>query len=202
MPIVVLDTETTGLPDWKSPSDAPHQPHLVQLAMVLIDDDGAERNSVSVIIKPDGWTIPPEVSAIHGITHELAMAVGIPEKVAVQLFVSMVYDTGATVVCHNEPFDSRLMRIAMLRAGISKEKIDAKAYKTFCTMQAATPIVNLPPTAKMLAAGFNKPKSASLSECISFFFNETLEGAHDALVDVRACLRVYNHLQAKTEESF
>jgi DNA polymerase-3 subunit epsilon len=62
-------------------------------------------------------------------------------------------------------------------------------------MEAAAPIVNLPPTERMLAAGFNKPKAPKLEECIHHFFGETLAGAHDALVDVRACARVYFHLQ-------
>lgn len=199
--ILALDTETTGLPDWRAPSDADHQPHLVQLAMILLDDDMQEQAIANLIVRPEGWTIPDEVAAIHGITNEKALALGVPEKLAVRLFVSMLYETGASFVAHNADFDARIMRIAMLRAGLTKDQIDAKPYETFCTMKAATPIVNLPPTAKMLAAGFNKPKSASLSECISFFFNETLEGAHDALVDVRACLRVYNHLKADTADA-
>lgn len=169
--------------------------------MILLDDDMKERASASLIIKPDGWIIPDEVAAIHGITTEQAMALGIPEKLAVRLFISMLYETGATFVAHNTDFDIRIMRIAMLRAGLTKDQIDGRAHETFCTMKAATPIVNLPPTAKMVAAGFNKPKSASLSECISHFFNETLEGAHDALIDVRACLRVYHHLNVPPEEA-
>ena len=60
-----------------------------------------------------------------------------------------------------------------------------------CTMQMATPILNLPPTEKMLRAGFNKPKPPNLSECCAYFFDKELEGAHDALVDVRACKDVY-----------
>ncbi|NOS39064.1 3'-5' exonuclease, partial [Staphylococcus aureus] len=32
--IFTYDTETTGLPKWKVPSDSPEQPHLVQLAGV------------------------------------------------------------------------------------------------------------------------------------------------------------------------
>ena len=31
------DTETTGLPDFKAPSEAQHQPHIVQLAALLVD---------------------------------------------------------------------------------------------------------------------------------------------------------------------
>nr|WP_299241463.1 hypothetical protein [uncultured Halomonas sp.] len=41
-PILFFDTETTGLPDWKVPSDSEHQPHLVQLAAVLADDDARQ----------------------------------------------------------------------------------------------------------------------------------------------------------------
>lgn len=192
--IVVFDTEATGLPDWRSPSDMPHQPHLVQLAAILLDDALVERGSLSLIIRPDGWTIPTEVSTIHGITTEMAMDLGVPEKQATRLFASMLYDTGAKAVAHNVDFDLRILRIAMLRAGYTKEQLDARKLETYCTMKAATPIVNLPPTPKMVAAGFNKPKSANLTECIKHFFDETLEGAHDALIDVRACLRVYRHL--------
>lgn len=192
--ILALDCETTGLPDWGKPSDAPQQPHLVQLAMILLDDDLTERACVSVIVKPDGWTIPEEITAIHGISTDLAARVGIPEKVATDLYVGMLYGTGATAVAHNVDFDTRIMRIAMLRAGYDKAWQLANAHKTFCTMKTATPIVNLPPTEKMRAAGFNKPKSPKLSECVQHFFGEKLEGAHDALVDVRVCLRVYRHL--------
>jgi len=52
----------------------------------------------------------------------------------------------------------------------------------------------------MLAAGFTKPKPPKLEECIRHFFNEELDGAHDAMVDVRACRRVYFHLQTMGAE--
>jgi DNA polymerase-3 subunit epsilon len=193
--ILGFDTETTGLPDWRAPSDAKHQPHLVQLAMVLLDDDMNERANASMIIKPDGWTIPEEVSKIHGITTEAAAALGVPEKVATDLYVGLLYGTGAQAVAHNVDFDLRIMRIAMLRAGYDKGWQEDRQPESFCTMKAATPIVNLPPTEKMVRAGFNKPKPPKLSECIEFFFSETLVGAHDALVDVRACIRVFHHLR-------
>lgn len=194
--ILCLDTETTGLPDFRAPSDADHQPHLVQLAMILLDDDLVERASVSVIVKPDGWVIPEEgPAAVHGITNAMANAVGIPEKVATDLYVSLMYgDQPKVAVAHNSDFDLRIMRIAMLRAGYDKAWQEARPLASYCTMKTATPIVNLPPTEKMLAAGFTKPKPPRLSECIMHFFGEELIGAHDALVDVRACVRVYRHL--------
>lgn len=192
--ILCFDTETTGLPDWRNPSDAPHQPHLVQLAMILLDDDFTERAAVSLIVKPDGWVIPDEVAAIHGITTEMATRCGVSEKVATDLYVQMLYGTAAQAVAHNVDFDLRIMRIAMLRAGYDKEWQDARKPATYCTCKAATPILDLPPTPKMLAAGFNKAKTANLGECIQFFFGEKLEGAHEAMTDARACLRVFRHL--------
>lgn len=199
--LLALDTETTGLPDFRSPSNAPHQPHLVQLAMILIDDDDAEAACVDLIIKPEGWVISPEATAIHGISHEKAMRVGVSEKVAARIYANLMYGLGApvTALAHNAPFDLRIMRIAMLRAGLTKEWLDAREVASFCTMRAATPIINLPPTPKMIAAGFNKPKSANLGECIRHFFDEALDGAHNALVDVRACVRVYHHLMTLSQ---
>lgn len=194
--ILGLDTETTGLPDFRAPSDAEHQPHLVQVAMVLLDEHMVERASVSLLVRPDGWVSGPEALAAHGITEELASALGVPEKTAANLFAQMAYGSGARlIVGHNVSFDLRIMRIALLRAGFTKEKLDAQKPDTFCTMNAASAIMKLPPTEKMLAAGFTKPKPPKLAECIRHFFGEDLEGAHDALVDVRASLRVYQHLQ-------
>ena len=195
--ILAFDTETTGLPDFKAPSDAPQQPHLVQLAMVLLDDEGAERASASLIVKPEGWIIPDDIAKIHGITTEIAANVGVAEKIATELYVSLAYRPGVTLVAHNVSFDLRIMRIAMLRGGYSKEWQEARGGTTFCTMTTASPIVNIPPTAKMRAAGFTKPKPPRLAECIKFFFDEDLIGAHDALIDVRACVRLYRHLQEK-----
>ena len=82
-PILFFDTETTGLPLWKEPSEDPRQPHLVELAALLVNPDTREMIAfMDVIIKPNGWTIPVDVSEIHGITTERALAEGIPEEEA------------------------------------------------------------------------------------------------------------------------
>lgn len=193
--IVGFDTETTGLPDFKARSTDPAQPHLVQIALVVCDDDGNEASSRSVLIKPNGWTISPEVTAIHGISHERAMDEGIHEEQAVALFV-VTQGRASLRVAHNEMFDRRIMRIAMARAGYERDFIEAiEARPSYCTCNAAKPIVNMPPTEAMLAKGMNGPKPPKLTECIKHFFDEDLAGAHDALTDARACMRIYTHLQ-------
>lgn len=193
---IVFDTETTGLPDFKARSADPIQPHLVQLALVTCNDAGTEVSATSVIIRPDGWTIPADMTAIHGISQEQAMDEGVPESLAVEMFV-LAQARAVLRVAHNESFDRRIMRIAMTRTDLERDFIEAiEGRAAYCTCNAAKPIVNLPPTERMMAAGFKGPKSPKLEECINHFFGEDLQGAHDALVDARACARIYGALTA------
>ena len=197
--ILFFDTETTGLPDFRAPMDDPIQPHLVQLACLLTDDDGTERASLSLIVNP-GVPIPAGASAVHGITDLIADRAGVFNDTAVAMWHRLA-ERADLLVAHNIRFDWAIMEAAHARLSdrpqLNLMKMDtAHANRPrFCTLDAAAPIVNLPPTERMVAAGFNKPKPPKLEECVKHFFGETLEGAHDALVDVRACARVFFHLK-------
>lgn len=189
--ILFFDTETTGLPDKRMPLDWEGQPHLVQLAAVLTEDDGTERGSFSTIIEPSGWTIPEGAAKVHGITTELAAAAGMPIHPALYTFMQM-RQRANVLVAHNIKFDAEIIKIAVARTDFSYPK--PPPVTMFCTMESASPIIALPPTERMIAAGYTKNKPPNLGECIRHFFNEELTGAHDALVDVRACARVYFHI--------
>lgn len=198
---LVYDTETTGLPDFKKRSNDPEQPHLVQLALIEFDDDGNQARHRCVLVRPDGWEIPEEVTAIHGITQERAAREGIPEDKAVALYI-MAQGRADIRVAHNESFDRRIMRIAMTRAGYAKDFILAiEGRESFCTMNASRRLVNLPPSEKMMAKNMTQPKPPSLAECIQHFFGEKLAGAHDALIDAQACARIYFHILAMEREA-
>lgn len=191
--ILFFDTETTGFVQDRLPVDHPDQPYVVQLAAELTEDDGEPVAGFSFIIDPGigEITIPTKASDVHGITDERAVALGVSAEFALGAFTHL-YQRANLVVAHNIKFDRAVIEIAISR---HYRKIMPLRKPLFCTMDAATPIVNLPPTERMLAAGFNKPKPPKLDECIRHFFDESLEGAHDALVDVRACSRVYFHLK-------
>jgi DNA polymerase-3 subunit epsilon len=193
-----FDTETTGLVDKHAPITSTRQPYLVQLAAILLDDDGIERAVFKTLIDPEGaWVIPDAATAVHGITTEDCRCFGMPLRPAIQCFFKMLLKAD-TVVAHNIAFDVQVVEIAYYRVTGNGEGSGAlPGTQKFCTMEAASPIMNLPPTERMVAAGFNKPKPPKLSECIEFFFGEKLEGAHDALIDVRACARVYAALKAR-----
>lgn len=191
MPILGFDTETTGLVNTRAEPTHPSQPHLVQLAAVLMSDDGQrELGVLGAIVRPDGWEIPASAAAVHGITTDLALQVGLPLPVVLAMF-NQIARLATSHVAHNVDFDLRVLQAAFHRVGklSSMHPLNAR-----CTKDLATPVVNLPPTARMLAAGFNKPKPPTLDECWDFLFQEKLTGAHDALVDARGCVRVFFEL--------
>lgn len=191
-PILVLDFETTGLPLFDQPSDDPRQPHIVQAAAILVDADTRKAiSSIDLIVKPDGWTIPDDVAAIHGITTERAAAVGVDEDIVV-IALCRLWQVSTLRVGHNESFDARIMRIGLKRF-VGEAAADAwKAGAAECTANLATPIMNMEATDAMKATGRgNKPKRPKLTEAYKFFTGEDMPNAHSAMGDVLGCLSVY-----------
>lgn len=190
--ILFFDTETTGFLDDRLPVDHEAQPYIVQLAAQLCKEDGSPVGGFSFIVGNPGVVIPERAAAVHGITDEKAIQFGVSAEFALSAFTHL-YQRADLVCAHNIKFDKGILEIAIAR---HYGKTMPLRKPLFCTMEAASPIVNLPPTERMRAAGFDKPKPPKLEECIQHFFNEKLEGAHDAMVDVIACRRVYLHLKS------
>ena len=192
---VVFDTETTGLPDFKAPSDADHQPHIVQLAFVLVDcEDRKVFSEFNMIARPNGWDIPKEASDVHGITTEMAHDLGVPEKIMLEAYLDTVMTNKKLRVAHNVLFDDRLIRIAMKRFGYGHISEEYKEMEKYCTMAASRNIVKCPPTYAMIAAGRTHFKNPRLEEAYKHFFGVEMENAHDAMSDVRATLQVFYEL--------
>jgi len=192
MLILAYDTETSGLPLWNDPSEDPRQPHIVELAALLVDEESREVvETLHHVVRPDGWEIPDDVAAIHGITTALATERGVPEKDVVDAFYQL-HQRAARRLAHNESFDQRIVRIGLKRFGYTDEQADTfKAAPASCTQKLSTPILALPPTAAMKAARRFHHKSANLGEAFQYFTGKPLEGAHSAMVDVQACLTVF-----------
>lgn len=180
-----FDTETTGIPlNHKAPaSDLRNWPRLVQLAWVLADDEAHEVASAQYIVKPDGFTIPTEATAIHGITTEAAMQDGV-DLHAVLTAIMLDIPRASVLVAHNMSFDERILGAEFLRAG-HPNVVESKARR--CTMQEATNYCRLPSR-----YGYKWP---TLPELHMTLFSTPFEGAHQALADVRACARCYFELK-------
>ncbi len=188
MILMPFDTETTGLPDWKNPSEAENQPHIVQLAALLVDESGEIIDSMDVIVKPDGWLIPADTIAIHGISNERAQDEGIPEEDALRQFIGLFLRCDLRVA-HNTTFDNRIIRIAMKRycPDLISDEVwkDKNLYS--CTLFAA----------KKIMGG---SRGHTLPEAYQHFTGKTLEGAHNAMVDTKACLEIYQAIQQQQKK--
>lgn len=192
--ILFFDTETSGPPDFNKRASDPSQPHIVQLAAIMTDMEGKEVEVHNVITKPDGWEIPAEATAIHGISTDYAIMVGIPESVVASLLFSMCQRAVLTVA-HNHQFDKFIARIAARRYGLLTDELDPwwKALPTFCTMREMTEVCDIP-------GKYGKCKWPTMQEAHQHAFGKPFEGAHDAMADVRACKEVYFWLKRQGKE--
>jgi len=185
---LIIDTETTGKCIFDLPVEHASQPNLVQVGAILYDDAKNIRGELNAIIKPDGWTIPAEASAVHGITQELAEAFGIPLRTVLSVMKHFM-NSAKVLSSFNWSFDSQILETAFFRIG---QTIDLhESRETFCTMAASTNLCKIP---SLYGSGFKWPK---LSEAYRHFFNADFEGAHDAMADVRAAARIYFHLRTE-----
>jgi len=178
--INVFDFETTGIPVWKDPSEAGHQPHIVEVAALLCDAAGNIIDRYQAIVRPNGWEISPEMTEIYGISQEQAMDEGIPEIEALEGFLA-IHARASIRAAHNATFDDRIARIAIARYH-GKDLADSFKESTtkFCTCYESRPVLNLP-----------GKKLPSLAEAYKHFTGEDLVEAHRAMPDALACARVY-----------
>lgn len=191
---LVFDTETSGLPVWaKDPSDS-CQPVMIQIAMLLLDDKYQEVASYYSLVAPRRpFDIHPKAQEAHGISKEQIMRYGVDRDVALRIF-SEFYNSSQVRIAHNLKFDSFLINIETANSIIFEE--DCTDFESddcnFCTMLQSTDICKIPKLNG--GSGYKWPK---LAEVYKFAFNEELQDAHDALVDVRATARVFQWLNEK-----
>lgn len=190
--LVFFDSETTGLPNKQLPLTSASQPHICQLAAIMTDGDGREKNSINLLIKPEGWIITPELTAIHGVSHEDAMKYGMGLKGAVGIMKKWL-DMADIAIGHNIEFDKWMLARSAAHSGYPDNHLVYK--QSHCTMESSRDIVKIPPTDKMMSAGIKENKSPKLAEVYKHLYGEALMGAHDAMTDVLGCKRVYFTLQ-------
>lgn len=193
--ILFFDTETTGLPDFKAPSDADHQPHIVELAALLCADDGRIVRAYHSIVAPGGWEISEEMTEIHGIEHNFAMRHGSEEADVLDTLMTLSHSgddaTQTFRVAHNRSFDDRIIRIGLKRH-FGEQKADRWSSATgACTAIMSTDRCRIPPTNKMMAAGIKRFKTPKLEEAVRIILGREPTAAHSALGDVLDCRDLY-----------
>ncbi len=188
-----FDTETSGLPNKGGPVSL--QPCTVQLAWVLalvpqIGDEYRELASFSGVIKlPQGYEVSKGAEGVHGISTMTSVAYGVPFAAAWELLLNAA-DIAELRVAHNIGFDDNQLRFDCTR--LDDKSGLAKFMRTVpvCTMEMSKDLVQLPPTPRMVRSGRTGFKTPKLSESYAHFTGESLTNAHDAMADVRGCMRI------------
>lgn len=176
-----FDTETTGKPkNYKAKiQDVDNWPRVVQLSYIVFDEE-TELVCEDFIVKPDGFVISDEVAEIHGITQEMALEKGLPLIDVMKKFRADI-NSCDVLIAHNISFDVNVVGAEFIR--LDEDPEGFAIISQLCTMKAGTRLCRLPGK-----FGYKWPK---LSELHLYLFGETFEGAHNALVDIRATARCY-----------
>ena len=164
LPVVVLDTETTGL---DVTSD-----RIVAIGAVRLHGTRVYRSrSIDRLVQP-GMPIPPRSTAVHGITDAM---VADAEGFAAVFAPLRAMLEGCIVVGHNVPFD-----LAMLRRECALAGIDWQPPRALDTL----PIM----------VAFDPALSAFDLEDLALHFGVEVRGRHTALGDSLVTAEIYARL--------
>jgi DNA polymerase III epsilon subunit-like protein len=141
--------------------------------------------STALLVKPDGFMIPPEAERVHRISTDRAMTEGKPLDTALSRFSEAVRKS-EVVVAHNLRFDENVISAEFIRLNLLPP---FGSRKRICTMLRTTDLCQLPG-----AYGYKWP---SLSELYRKLFGTDFEEAHDAGADVAACADCFIELKRR-----
>ena len=202
--ILVIDVETTGLPKKRNvpATDVDNWPYPVQVAWVLFKcshagHPGRVLHKQSRLVRPDSWMVPRETSEIHGITHEEAVAKGVPLS-DVMAEVNEYASQADAVCCHNTAFDIPVLIASGIRGGISVADQHIVKKPTICTMEIGRQVCGIMKEYTGKYGTFRKLKPPKLSELYSRIFGKDFEGRlHDASEDCRATVEILDVMMQK-----
>lgn len=186
---IVVDTEGTGLFDYKRRSHEEGQPRMASLSIIYVDENMDIEREYHVYIRPDvnDYHMTEGAFKAHGLTVEFLNENGIPVTEALAELNSAI-DNGRIFVAHNASHDGRQIRGELRRAGLDDRFED---LPQICTMRSMTDICKIPP--KGNRGGYKWP---ALSEALLFIGSENL-GDHSAKNDALGALELLRYMKQK-----
>jgi DNA polymerase III epsilon subunit-like protein len=181
-----IDTETSGLPNFRLPADDPAQPRLASYAMILTNYKCEITDTYERLIKPDGWTLEPEAAAANGLDMDLLNQEGVPVAEILTAYEQAVRQ-GYVFVAYNAQFDLKIMRGELRRAG--RDDLFG-ITQNVCAMRSTKGLT-------IEKAGDKKGGFPKLSDTYRHLFQEEMPGAHNSFADAEACLRIFKELRAR-----
>jgi DNA polymerase-3 subunit epsilon len=163
----------------------------VRFVGISFDEAGYELDRLVTLVKP----IPPTTISIEvpGATVALLEQAKAGGEEPSEVFKWLKEKSGAaeTIIGHDISSEIQIMQILGARL---TGRIWRPSSPIFCTMVAASPILNLAPRFVALAAGCREPRPPTIAECFRHFFNEDLSDADNPEIALEACIRIYRHL--------
>lgn len=180
--LMVADTESTGLFDFKRSADAEGQPRLAQLAMLMLDDECKVESEHSFYVRPDGWTMDPRATEVNGLTDDFLYVHGVPVRDVLEAYSKAIL-SGRALIAFNAQHDAKILRGELRRAGMPDL---FEQTHNVCVMRRANGII--------LKEG-GKKGWPSLDRCRDVL-GLSKEGSHRGLKDALDALAVYRHLKS------
>ncbi len=167
-PLVVFDIESTGV--------SARADRIIELAAIRVELDGSEREECW-LLNP-GVPIPPETSAIHGITDEIVKDCPAFADKAEEIFK---FFEG----CDLSGFNSDRFDVPMLEAEFARAGMNFGAsQRRHLDVQRI----------------YHRMEPRDLSAAVKFYLNRNHAGAHGAEADAKATLEVLKAQLAKYPE--
>jgi DNA polymerase III epsilon subunit-like protein len=190
MKLLILDTETTGLPKSRNSSiySTDEWPHVIQLSYIVIDtglhpdDKYIITDKVNTYIKIK-FPIPQDSIAIHGITDNILNTNGV-DIINVINILNNTINNCDLIIGHNISFDKQVLIVENIRNKI----ISSFSKKpSVCTMKMYKQICNI----NIIKDSKSYLKYPTLQELHQYTFNENITNLHNSYVDVLICARCY-----------
>lgn len=181
-----FDTETTGLPERVGRKYAPYSDvgkyansRIVSISWMVTKNHRLV-NQAYFVIKPDGFVVSTESTAIHGITNAYAVENGCSIH---DVFKALgdVLPLCCTLIAHNIDFDMHILKSELFRYGYKDliRQIDATHH--VCTMKKGKEVMK-------------KRTFPKLQVLYKFLYDEDMENAHNAQYDTYYCFKCYTKM--------
>ncbi len=208
--VLVLDTETTGLPFFpKGRAGHFYPPHffaayapsrVIEIAWQLFTPDGMPHApAVNTLVNPGSDAcMDLEAEGIHGITLQNVRTAGTKIERMLDALESMLcsVDGAVDMVGHNVAFDWHVLMSESLRAGKQKLSMWLRFVRLRCTMYEGTAHCRLPRPHG--AEGYKWPTLGELQTGL-FGADADSKPRHRALQDVRVTARCFFELQRRRD---
>ena len=169
-PLIFFDLETTGVS---------RESKIVQIALIKIFPSG-EIIEKCRLINPN-MPIPPDATNIHGIRNDDVKDKPIFQHISKSLFE--LFDNCDVGGFNSRNYDLPILRNEFKNANIEYNYLDYLDIDVFLFEKHVRKKFNI---------ARSENESLSLSSLYKLYTNKNLDGAHDALNDVKATIAVFN----------